>query len=98
MMAGKKGDKKSNKEDNFIGKLFIVYEEILKLEKNFGKYIPIKFLKSSLLKRNKKKYRISINELKKILDKLSILGIIFVPKGGFVQRAFTLDWKDAKNK
>jgi hypothetical protein len=68
------------KENSFIKKLFAVYEEILRLEVKFGKYIPIKSIKKSTK---------SITELRK-------LGIIFVPREGYLQRMFTFKWKDVK--
>ena len=89
--------KKEVSEARVLEKPFLVYEDILRCEDKLGKFLPREFLEEFVAKQNKKrKLKVSKKELDKIFDTLLSAGVIFYPRGGFVQRYFTFDWKDVK--
>src|SRR3989339_818702 len=88
------------RENRSREKLFIVYEEILRLEEKMGHYVILGALEESIAIRNKNKknkLKITNRELKKIIEDLMVIGVVFIPRGGFVQRTYTFNWKDVKN-
>lgn len=85
-----------------IGKLFFIYESIMKCEQRMGKFVPQKELENAILHdksiRNKlsKKMKISKGELDHYIQLLIAYGIIFIPRKGFIERLYNFDWKDVK--
>jgi len=88
--------KEKHKELFLIEKLFRVYEALLSLEEQLGKFIPFEELEKFIKSYKKIKPKISVRELHSLLNKLLASGVIFYPRKGFVQRIYTFSWKDVK--
>jgi len=85
-----------------VRKLFFIYECIILLEEKQGKYVIIDSLEKMVTSKrrlNREVYgniKISKKEFKKLFMLLVAEGVIFVPRGGFVQRLLTFKWKDVR--
>jgi len=68
-----------------LEEMFLVFEQIMELENKLGIYVPIKKLKRAV-KKLKRKKKIGEKKVDSIIQRLIALGIIYIPRGGFVLR------------